>query len=271
MSAAAATPVVVEPQAPVQGLTGGCSQTMTMPSVTYMQAPYGANYVSAAPTYAQPVQYTPMEQPQYVQYLDQAPQYVDENGQPIEAPIQYVTADGQPVQYENVQYVTADGQPIQMEGVQYVTPEGQPLQMGAGVQYVTADGQPVQYLDQQPVQYLEQQPMQYVDQQPMQYVTADGQPISATGRPPVFNITPEQFQVLANGGSLSPEEFENIVTGGGSSTQVGLPPASSMVEMENGSGTVASTPAPPGSTPARKSERQKKIGSKKKKNAKACC
>merc|ERR1719310_2569977 len=76
----------------------------------------------------------------------------------------------------------------------------------------------VMYMQPQPVQYLaaDGQPVQYVMEQPVQYVTADGQPLSYVDpgavyeyaapavqylqQPAVFNISPETFAKLAQGG-----------------------------------------------------------------------
>merc|ERR1719362_803732 len=76
-----------------------------------------------------------------------------------------------------------------------------------------------------------EQPVQYVMEQPVQYVTADGQPVSYVDpsavyeyaapavqyvqQPAVFNVSPETFAKLAQGGALSQEEIDAIagVTG----------------------------------------------------------
>merc|ERR1719190_230936 len=89
------------------------------------------------------------------------------------------------------------------------------------------DGQPM-YMEQQPVQYVtaDGQPV-YMEQQPVQYVTADGQPIQyevAAPAPSVFNITPEQFAILANGGTLPPEVLNGML-GGGPSVAAAAAPA----------------------------------------------
>merc|ERR1719373_1207724 len=104
------------------------------------------------------------------------------------------------------------------------------------VQYVTADGQPVQYVMEQPGQYV-------MEQQPVQYVTADGQPVSYVDpsavyeyaapavqyvqQPSVFNVSPETFAKLMQGGSLTPEEIAGI---SGAPAPASVAPAPAPVE-----------------------------------------
>merc|ERR1711920_638691 len=91
------------------------------------------------------------------------------------------------VQYVNElgQQCTADGQLL--DGVQYVNEFGQPC---------TADGQLLGVAA--PMQYGV--PMQYGA--PMQYAA-----------PPRFNVTPEQFAIIAQGGSLPYEQIEKMLAG----------------------------------------------------------
>merc|ERR1711972_459349 len=119
-------------------------------------------------------------------------QYVNELGQPC-------TADGQPLQFVNElgQPCTADGQPL--GEVQYVNELGQPCtadgQLLGDVQYVNEFGQPC---------------------------TADGQLLGVTvpmqyavpfqsGAAARFNITPEQFAIIAQGDSLPQEQLESLL------------------------------------------------------------
>merc|ERR1719373_1218236 len=135
-----------------------------------------------------------------------------------------------------VQYVTADGQPLQMEGqpVQYVMAE-QPQP----VQYVTADGQPVQ--------------LEYAAAAPVQYA------------PPVFNISPDQFALLMQGGSLSQAEIDAMLSGS-------TPPAvaeAPVAEASAAEPSSAGVAAPSAAASKKASSKKKKLASKKK--SKGCC
>merc|ERR1719507_1198493 len=153
-------------------------------------------------------------------------------------PVQYVTADGQPVQMEQqVQYVTADGQPVQMEQqVQYVTADGQPFQMEQQVQYVTADGQPVSYEYGAPA-------MQYAQQ------------------PAVFNVSPETFAKLAQGGALDEHEMHHIM---------GATALAPMVQERVAEATPLAV-VPEASKAATPAPASKKGLSAKEKTSKGCC
>merc|ERR1740121_2190164 len=132
-------------------------------------------------------------------YLQQQPpmQYVNEQGQPC-------TADGMPLQ----QYVNEQGQPCTADGI--------PLQVEQPVQYVNEQGLPCTANGQ--LLQLEQ-PVQYVNEHG-QLCTADGQLLPAGAsmqvaqpiygapfQPTAFNISPEIFAKLAQGGALTPEDL----------------------------------------------------------------
>merc|ERR1712187_150319 len=106
-------------------------------------------------------------------------QYVNELGQPCTADGQLLGGVAGGIQYVNElgQPCTADGQPLGGE-VQYVNEFGQPC---------TPDGQLLGGAA--PIQY--------------------GAP-AAPGR---FNITPEQFQIIAQGGSLPQEHLQSLLAG----------------------------------------------------------
>merc|ERR1712039_1061224 len=140
--------------------------------------------------------------------------------------VQYVNELGQPC--------TADGQLL--DGVQYVNEFGNPC---------AADGQLLGVAA--PMQYGV--PMQYGA--PMQYAA-----------PPRFNVTPEQFAVLAQGGSLPYEQMEKLLAGTAPSpaeavTNIAIPETAATTDAE----------ALKEKKPSKKSS--KKLSSKKK--AKGCC
>merc|ERR1719401_1242684 len=108
---------------------------------------------------------------QPVQYLTQPAQYVDQQGNPVQMASQ------------PVQYVDEQGNPVQMvdQQVQYVDEQGNPIQLDPGMQYVDQFGNPV------------------------------AMPGSTYAPPAVFNISPEQFALLASGGSLSQAEVDGLL------------------------------------------------------------
>jgi len=148
----------------------------------------------------------------------------------------------------------------------------QPQQMVTTQQYVqqhqAMEGS-VQYADQQQPMSPEEQPM-YEEQQP-QYVTMDGIPCDVNGNPlpdqqmapggqtlgsQIFNISHEQFAILASGGSLSEADLAAIT----SNTE--LPLLDDTGAPSSGVGV-----AVPSSE--KKRSKKKALGSKKK--AKGCC
>merc|ERR1719436_2388631 len=130
-------------------------------------------------------------------------------------PVQYITAEQPGVQYVTGQPTTVTYAAPQTtvtyeapQAVQYVTTAGagQPIYMEQpAVQYVTAEGQPIA----QPI------PTTVSAAPPVQYVTADGQPIQyealAAPAPTVYNISPEQFARLAQGGSMTTGEIDGLM------------------------------------------------------------
>merc|ERR1712060_1044907 len=110
--------------------------------------------------------------------------------------------------------------------------------------------------------------------------------------PPVYNISPEQFATLSQGGTLSQEQINSMMgvapgvpqqPGGAVSTQSGSPAvagpgaASAAPNSGSASGTASGTPPAPASadqaaSKKKKSEKasKKKLDAKKKKS-KGCC
>jgi len=156
-------------------------------------------------------------------------------------------------------------------------------------QYVTADGQPLQDVMEQPVQYVTADG-QYVMEQPVQYVTADGQTVSyvdpgavyeyaaparqSVQQPSVFNVSPDTFAKLAQGGALTQEELDGMMGATApvpvevaAVTAVAEAPAAGVSEVVS-EATQAVTSA---TTSKKEKSSKKKALSSKKKKSKGCC
>lgn len=167
----------------------------------------------------QQVQYTTAQLPQH--YGTQ-PQYLME-----QPPMQYMYSQQaeQPGHMQQVQYLPqgyehAQGQQQHQHLVyespppQYVTYEAQPQQQY--VEYLPAEaaGQP-QYMVMPDGQLVQMAPQEQGQQPQQEYVTYESAPPAYQQQPAeVYNISPQQFARLAQGGQLSNMEMAQLAGGG---------------------------------------------------------